>query len=125
MTQPTDARGGAVVLVGEATEDWTGDAVFYEYSTASNPIGSGAISRVPVHRFPASLHGGGPTRIVPLDLSVDLGVEGPATSPGLLASFVVIRPGDELTTRPDATSELYYCLPRIRAEHLFIRTRRR
>ena len=32
------------------------------------------------------------------------------TAPGLLASFVVIRPGDHLVTLPDATSELYYCL---------------
>ena len=34
----------------------------------------------------------------------------PATSPGLLASFMVIRPGEQLVTVPDATSELYYCL---------------
>jgi gentisate 1,2-dioxygenase len=110
MTQRTDEPGGAVVLVGEATEDWTGDALFYEYSTAADPVGSGAISPVPIHRFPPSVHAGGPTRTVPLDLSDQLGVDGPATSPGLLASFVVIRPGEQLTTHPDATSELYYCL---------------
>ena len=47
---------------------------------------------------------------MPLDLSGQLGVAGPATSPGLLASFVVIAPGEQLVTEPDATSELYYCL---------------
>jgi len=110
MTQQTEEPAGAVVLLGEAIEDWTGDALFYEYSRAADPVGSGAISPVPIHRFPASLHAGGPTRTVHLDLSDRLGVDGPATSPGLLASFVVIRPGERLTTRPDATSELYYCL---------------
>jgi gentisate 1,2-dioxygenase len=110
MAPRTDQRAGPTVLVGEATEDWTGDAVFYEYSRAADPVGSGAISRVPVHRFSPDLHTGGPTRIVPLDLSAALGIDGPATSPGLLAAFVVIRPGEQVVTRPDATSELYYCL---------------
>jgi gentisate 1,2-dioxygenase len=110
MTQRTEDPAGSVVLLGEAIEDWTGDATFYEYSRAADPVGSGAISPVPVHRFPPTLHAGGPTRSVPLDLGDRLGVDGPATSPGLLASFVVIRPGDQLVTRPDATSELYYCL---------------
>jgi gentisate 1,2-dioxygenase len=99
-----------VVLVGSATEDWTGDAVFYEYSTAADPQATGAIGPVPVHRFSPSLHAGGPSRIVPLDLADELGVGRPATSPGLLASFMVLRSGDQLVTEPDATSELYYCL---------------
>jgi gentisate 1,2-dioxygenase len=98
------------MLVGEAVEDWTGDALFYEYSIAADPIGAGAIGRVPIHRFSASLHDAGPSRIVPLDVSAVLGVHYAATSPALLASFVVIHPGDELETHPDATSELYYCM---------------
>jgi len=105
-----EAHPGPTLAVGEATEDWTGDAVFYEYSQAADPIGSGAISPVPVRRFSPSLHAGGPSRIVPLDLSTELGVDGPATSPALLASFVVIEPGERLVTEPDASSELYYCL---------------
>ena len=59
--------------------------------------------------LPSSTPAGRPA-LVPLDLSGPLGVAGPATSPGLLASFVVIRPGEHLETGPDATSELYYCL---------------
>lgn len=101
---------GPAVLLGEAIEDWTGDAVFYEYSTAADPLAAGTISRIPIRRFSPELHAGGTTRMVPLDLSGPLGVTGPATSPGLLASFVVIRPGEQLETGPDATSELYYCL---------------
>jgi len=101
---------GPVVLVGQAAEDWTGDARFHEYSAAADPVGSGAITRVPVEQFPASVHDGPGTRLVPLDLSGPLGVDYPATSPALLASFVVLDPGDTLTSVPGATSELYYCL---------------
>ncbi len=108
-------------MVGEATEDWTGDAVFHEYSAAVDPIGSGSISPVPILTFSPQVHAGGPSRIIPLDLSAQLGVAYPATSPGLLASFVAIGPGETLTTRPDATSELYYCL-RGRGDSQFERT---
>jgi gentisate 1,2-dioxygenase len=110
MVNRTERMQGPAVLVGEAVEDWTGDAVFYEYSVAADPIDTGAIGRVPIQRFSPSLHHDGPSRMIPLDLSTALGVHYPATSPALLASFVVIHPGDELVTHPDATSELYYCL---------------
>jgi len=101
---------GPVVLAGEATENWSGDARFHEYSVAADPIGSGAISRIPVERFPAALHHAPGTRLVPLDLSDALAVAYPATSPALLAAFMVLDPGDTLMTAPDSTSELYYCL---------------
>jgi gentisate 1,2-dioxygenase len=98
------------LLVGEAVEDWTGDALFYEYTAAADPIGNGSITRVPIVRFSPGLHAGGPTRVVPLDNAAALGVDYPATSPGLLAAFVVLEAHDSLRTTPDATSELYYCL---------------
>ena len=60
---------GPVVLVGEATEDWAGDARYHEYSAAADPVGSGTIPRVPLERFPAHLHHGPGSRLVPLDLS--------------------------------------------------------
>lgn len=121
MAVDTNGTPGPVVLVGEATEDWTGDARFHEYSAAADPIGSGAITRVPIEQFPPSLHEGGSTRLVPLDLSHALGVAYPATSPALLAAFMVLDPGDTLTTAPGATSELYYCLDGIGAS-TFVRT---
>jgi len=99
-----------VLPIGEATEDWTGDARYHEYSTAADPVGSGTIPPVPVHRFPASLHQGPGTRLVPLDLSDPLATDYPATSPAMLAAFMVLDPGDTLITAPDSTSELYYCL---------------
>jgi len=95
----------------EATgEDWTRDARYLEYTSAADPIGSGHTPRVPLRRFGASLYSEGPTRVVPLDLSTELDVPGPATSPGLLASFVRINAGESLPTRPSATSELYYVM---------------
>jgi gentisate 1,2-dioxygenase len=95
---------------GLATEDWTGDAVFHEYSAAVDPLRVGAISPVPVRQFPAALHASGPTRAVVLDLSDVLGLDGPATGPSLLAQFLRIDAGTSLATAAVATSELVYCL---------------
>jgi gentisate 1,2-dioxygenase len=96
--------------LGAALEDWTGDARFYEYSRAANPIGSGFTPEIPMERFSPTLHKGGASRIVPLDLSAALGITGAATSPALLAHFIHIRPGEQVSTAPNASSELYYVL---------------
>jgi gentisate 1,2-dioxygenase len=107
MTVVSDAG----LRIGELSEDWSGDARYFEYSKAANPIGSGYTPAMPVETFSAKLHKGGPTRIVPLDLSASLGItSGPATSPALLAHFVHIRPGEKVATAPNATSELYYVI---------------
>ncbi len=98
------------LIVSEAVEDWSGDARFFEYSQAADPIGAGIISAIPVRSFSAELYAGGPTRIVPLDLSAELRTPYPATSPALLASFVRINAGDELALAPNATSQLLYCI---------------
>lgn len=92
-------------------EEWTEDARFFEYSKAANPIGSGLTPKVPVTQFSPELYQDGPTRVVPLDLSTELGITtGAATSPGLLASFMRIRAGEQIGTSPNATSQLYYVL---------------
>jgi gentisate 1,2-dioxygenase len=89
----------------------TKDAQYFEYSKAANPIAAGLISRVPVETFPSRLHEpNGTSRVVPLDISEQLHIEGPATSPSLCANFVCIRPGDILETHPAATSEVYYVI---------------
>jgi gentisate 1,2-dioxygenase len=94
----------------DSVDRWTEDAEYYEYSKAANPIGSGLISKVPLADFPARLHEEGPTGIVPFDLSEQLACPGPATSPSLCANFIRLRAGDALTTRPNASSELYYVI---------------
>ena len=92
-------------------EEWADDARYFEYSTAANPIGSGHTTQVPAARFGRDLYADAGTGIVPLDLSADLGItSGPATSPGLLASFVRIRAGGRVSTSPNATSQLYYAI---------------
>ena len=92
-------------------EDWADDARYFEYSRAANPIGSGHTPKIPITQFSPKLYQDGATGIVPLDLSEALGVTtGSATSPGLLANFIRIRAGEQVSTDPNATSQLYYVL---------------
>lgn len=90
-------------------ERWTTDGLYFEYSKAANPIAAGYISRVPLADFPHRLHEEGPTRVIPFDLSEPLRCPGPATSPAR-ANFIRIMPAESLTTRPNATSELYHVI---------------
>lgn len=86
------------------------EAEYFEYSKAANPISAGLISKIPCHVFPASLYSSGPSRLVPLDLSEALGCEGPATGPGLCASFMRLNSGDGLNLQPNATSQVFYVI---------------
>ncbi|MCF7617561.1 cupin domain-containing protein [Bacillus sonorensis] len=91
-------------------EQLTKHARFFEYTTASDPIGSGSISPVPVKEFGPELYRSGDTRMIPLDISKELKTDYPASSPSLLAHFITIRRGDTINTSPNATSELYYVI---------------
>ncbi len=91
-----------------ACEDVTREAEYFEYTSSANPIGAKLITRVPYRSFLASLYDSGATRVVPLDLSAELRCQGPATGPGLLASFVRIVRGEYVTLRPNATSQVFY-----------------
>lgn len=88
----------------------TEDGQYYEYTQAADPIGSGAISKIPLAEFGSALHETGGTRIIPLDVSGQLGCEGPATSPALCANFVRILAGEALSTNFNATSLLFYVI---------------
>jgi gentisate 1,2-dioxygenase len=100
-----------LLTVGEATEDWTGDARYFEYSRAANPVGSGHIPAIPLARFAAADHTSVHTGLVLFDNADVLGITaGPATSPALLASFLRIAAGDEVVTDPSATSTLHHVL---------------
>jgi gentisate 1,2-dioxygenase len=48
--------------------------------------------------------------VIPLDLSVELGTAGPATSPGLAAHFVRIGAGEGVKAAARATSSLFFAL---------------
>ncbi|UMB67495.1 cupin [Mycobacterium paraterrae] len=92
-------------------EEWADDARLFEYSKAANPIGSGHAPQVPIVQFGPELYLDMPTGVTPLNLSEQLGIrDGLATSPALLANFVRIRPGEQVETNPNATSQLYYVL---------------
>ena len=68
----------------------TENGLYYEYTKAANPLQSGAISKVPFAEFGSELHQSGHTRIIPCDISEQLGCAGPATSPSICANFVRI-----------------------------------
>lgn len=86
------------------------NGIYYEYTKAADPVGSGAISQIPFADFDSELHKTGCTRIIPLDISEKLGCEGPATSPALCANFVRILAGEALSTNFNATSQLFYVM---------------
>jgi len=86
------------------------DVQYFEYTKAANPLNRGTIVQVPYAELPSKLHEEGSTRIIPFDLSDKLKTEGRATSPNLSASFIRIKPGEQLTTSVNATSELYYVI---------------
>lgn len=93
-----------------AVSTLTQDAQFFEYSKAANPIDSGATPAIPIKEFSAELYAAGNSRFIPLDLSHDLHTPYPATSPSLLASFVRILNGEQLTSTPNASSEFFYVI---------------
>ncbi len=88
------------------SQDWEADARFYEYTAAANP----RLGAMPIAFLPAALHQQGETRIIPFDLSRELGIPYPATSPGLLASFLRVCTGETLPTQASATSQLFYVI---------------
>jgi len=86
---------------------WATDAQIFEYGSAANPD----MKPIPVFVHPAMLHENGDTRIIPFDISETLDIESPCTSPNLMASFVRITVGDDITTHaPDATSQAFYVI---------------
>jgi gentisate 1,2-dioxygenase len=69
---------------------------------------------VPPHVFRAerdrALDQATPTGLVPLDLSVTLGLDYPATTPFILSHYARIRAGDALPTSFQASAEIYHVL---------------
>ena len=98
-------------LAGTDGDPLRSSARVHEYSRAANPIGAGITPRIPLQAFPASLHTSvSETAVIPLDVSAELGMSGPATSPALCAAFVRIVAGTPLITAPESTSELVYVI---------------
>lgn len=86
--------------------NWTDNALFYEYVSSVNPH----LPAVPCLLYPSELHQQGPTRIIPFDLSQQLGNQSPATSPNVSASYVRICSGETISTEANATAQLFYVI---------------
>ena len=106
--QPTGGSGqGDSPDLLQCSED---KARFFDYREAANPVRKGLTEPIGYRQWGPSLHRSGPSAILPLDTSAELGCPAPATSPGLAASFIRLRAGDSLAAASTATSSLFYVL---------------
>lgn len=85
-------------------------ALLFDYRQAANPVRPGLTEPIPYRRWSAALHAGGPSGVIALDLSDELGCPGPATSPALAAHFVRIEAGEGVKAAARATSSLFFVL---------------
>lgn len=91
-------------------EPAAGKALLFDYRQAANPVRPGLTEPIPYRSWGPELHQQGSTGILPLDLSAELGVPAPATSPGLAAHFIRIEAGEGVRAAADATSSLFFVL---------------
>lgn len=91
------------------TNSQPNQGLFFEYSTAADPVCDELTPHVPIKTFePIIWSQDNTTRIIPLDLSTELKCPSPATSPGLVANFVVIEPNHHVDFQVNATSLIAY-----------------
>ena len=89
-----------------AQQQWEQQADFKEYMSAVNPN----MPKIDVIDYPSSLHEQGETRFIPFDISEQLNIDYPATSPNLLAGYLRICKGDTLKTDAKVTSQMFYVI---------------
>ena len=99
-----------MTITSTQAASWQDPALIYDYRQAANPIRPGLTEAIPYHQWGPPDFEDRPSSILPLDLSEKLGCEGPATSPGLAAHFLVVRPGEPLRPSAAATSSLFVVL---------------
>lgn len=85
---------------------WAANTTYFEYASAANP----RMPKIEIEAFPASMHQIEETRVIPLDLSVNLDTSYPCTGPSLLANFVHIGSGETLTTNCNSASQVIFCI---------------
>jgi gentisate 1,2-dioxygenase len=86
---------------------WIQPAEIYEYTSTANP----KMTEIPIRVFGPELHQEGPSRIIPMDLSSDLELAFPATSPNLMGNFVRILIDETISTGVSkATSQVFYVI---------------
>ncbi len=113
MTQAPDLRSSTPVGSGAdsgAAADPAAKALLFDYRQAANPVRHGLTEPIPYRQWGPELHGGGPSRVIPLDLGRELGTAVPATSPALAAHFLRVEAGEGLPAAANATSSLFFVL---------------
>lgn len=85
-------------------------AQLFDYRQAANPVRRGLTEPIPYRRWSPELHASGPSGVIALDLSDELGCDAPATSPALAAHFVRIAAGEGVKAAARATSSLFFVL---------------
>jgi len=114
MTQAPEIRSSSPVesgpSAGSGTADPAAKALLFDYRQAANPVRRGLTEPIPYHQWGPELHASGPSRVIPLDLSLELGTPGPSTSPALAAHFLRIEAGEGLPAAANATSSLFFVL---------------
>jgi gentisate 1,2-dioxygenase len=85
---------------------WAENVLFFEYGSAANP----RMPKIGIDVFPPAMHQIVESKIIPLELAQKLETNYPATGPNLLANFIHIAAGDQLTTRTHASSQVFYVI---------------
>lgn len=88
------------------TAPFTSDVLIYEYMSAANPD----LPPIPCLLYPSKLHQEGETRIIPFDLSDQIHSAKPATAPNVMAAYLRILSGENLTTEAVAAAQLFYVI---------------
>ena len=104
----TQAPIQSISTTGSA--QWQAKAELFDYRQAANPVRAGLTEPIPLRQWDPALHQSGPTAVLPLDISSELGCSAPATSPALAANFLRIEAGEGLKAAANATSLLFYVL---------------
>ena len=85
-------------------------ALVFDYRQAVSPVRRGLSDPISYHQWGSALHSSGPSAVLPLELSAELGASGPATSPALAAHFIRILAGEGVKAAANATSSLFYVM---------------
>jgi len=85
-------------------------ARLYSYQEAANPVRPGLSEPIGLCQWPASIHGPGPTALIPLEPGPEQGLVSGATSPALAAAFLRIKAGESLPLTAPWASAVFYVL---------------
>lgn len=86
--------------------NWSEQAIFHEYLSAANPT----LTPIPYCAFESEQHQTGDSRIIICNLSSQLNIDCPATSPNCLINFIRVQQGGCVESNANASSQLFYVI---------------